>query len=188
MRKLLWMDLETTGLSVDEDDIIEVGMAVTDQRLDVLDTYEEVVRPTRRGFARIEGNDVVHGMHEGSGLLDLLDSGQAAAVVEREMHDFVDEHFGIDSTGVLPAGSGFDRFDRVFLQVYWPVFESRLHYGAVDLGGFRRLVDTFDIVALKDCWREPAIPHRALEDVLAMVDTCAELVNTLGWRGPEPSW
>ncbi len=44
MTKLLWMDLEMTGLDVNKEVVIEVAATVTDLNLNILDTYHSIVK------------------------------------------------------------------------------------------------------------------------------------------------
>ena len=50
--QLLWLDLETTGLSTldGKDEIIEIGCILTTQHLDVIDEFTSVVRPSSHAF------------------------------------------------------------------------------------------------------------------------------------------
>ena len=69
---LLWVDLESTGLSTREDAIIEVAAVLTDADLNELGRYESLVRLDEAGWERLMANDFVRTMHEGNGLLDAL--------------------------------------------------------------------------------------------------------------------
>ena len=62
LRKLLWIDLEMTGLDVEKEVVIEAAAIVTDVELRELDSYETVVRqPQRYLDAMDEWNTRHHG-------------------------------------------------------------------------------------------------------------------------------
>ena len=44
--KILWFDLETTGLEKDTHTILEIGIVMTDMNGNVLDTWETKIKPT----------------------------------------------------------------------------------------------------------------------------------------------
>ena len=63
------IDLETTGPDTELDDIVEVGLLLCDQSLNIVDSFQRVISPTGQGMDRLLGNDVVRSMHTESGLL-----------------------------------------------------------------------------------------------------------------------
>ena len=71
MGPLLWLDIETTGLSENEDLLLEVGLILTDDHLCVTASTNVVI-----GYNRIRElvtNEFVRKMHEGNGLLDTVE-------------------------------------------------------------------------------------------------------------------
>ena len=76
LRKLLWVDLEMTGLDVEKEVVIEAAAIVTDVELRELDSYETVVRqPQRYLDAMDEWNTKHHGQ---SGLTAKVPNGHPA--------------------------------------------------------------------------------------------------------------
>ena len=72
--KLVWIDCEMTGLSLEHDALVEVAALVTDYELNVLgDGVDLVIKPPAAALEQM--NDVVTRMHTSSGLLDELDAG-----------------------------------------------------------------------------------------------------------------
>jgi DNA polymerase III epsilon subunit-like protein len=45
MQKLFWIDLEMTGLNVENEVIIEVGAVITDLKMNSLENYHALPRP-----------------------------------------------------------------------------------------------------------------------------------------------
>ena len=136
----LALDLETTGLDPERDEVLEVGWAVLDHRLDQLTPVRSMVlRLTGRGEARLEGNPVAADMHTENGLL---------AAARRSTRSTLDASHAIVST--LIATGALDRlgqsaaapiilfgssvhFDRRFLDEHLPSIARHLHYRIFDV-------------------------------------------------------
>ena len=90
--KLLWIDLEMTGLDVEKEVVIEAAAIVTDVELRELDTYETVVRqpqavPGRDG--RLEHQSTT----ASSGLTAKVPTGREPNLVEDDLIRLVATHF-----------------------------------------------------------------------------------------------
>ena len=132
--KLLWVDLEMTGLDPSKDRILEVGAIVTDWQLQEYATYEAVV-------------------HQPDSILDLMDewcttqhgaSGLTARVQESQLSDhevearlvaFAKEHCGEDAKLLLCGNS--IHMDRRFIEQQWKDFDSLLHYRMLDVSAWK---------------------------------------------------
>lgn len=139
---IAWVDLETTGLEPTLDDIIEVGITVTENDLTFVANKSFIIRPGRNTlglFSKFTGD-----MHEKSGLLPLL-KGTADRVypfdppivslslAERQLCSFMDAH-GV--TGTPMAGSSV-AFDRAFLNRHMPFLALKFHYRNMDVSAVR---------------------------------------------------
>ena len=168
-KHLLWVDLETTGLDLDEDEIIEIGAILTDADLNVLTEYEEVIPPTEKGLERILHSAPVRKMHDANGLLDGIEKatlGQRtrdAAVVEldRTLYRILQNH-NCEQGHVLLAGSGVGPFDRQFVRRHMPLTNRYLHYAVLDVGVLRRSFELWTEVPPCDL---DELNHRAMDDV-----------------------
>src|SRR6476659_7023148 len=94
--RLVWIDLEMTGLDPDSDTIIEIATLVTDQELQVLAEGPELA--IRHPLARLEAmDDWNRKTHSKSGLWQrVLDSQVDLAQAEQATLDFLGQW--------LPAG------------------------------------------------------------------------------------
>ena len=74
--RLVWIDCEMTGLSLEHDALVEVAVLVTDSELNVLgDGVQVVIKPPDAALETMP--DVVRNMHTASGLLTELAGGIA---------------------------------------------------------------------------------------------------------------
>lgn len=133
--KLVWIDLEMTGLDPALDSILEIAVIVTDAELQPLGQYEAVIATSESQLALM--NDYVRDMHTKNGLLQRvkaatvsLEEAQAQALA------LVRQHCA-EGEGVL-AGNSIHQ-DRRFLYRYMPQLEAWLHYRQVDVSSFKVL-------------------------------------------------
>lgn len=142
-RALLVADLETTGLDIDDDDIIEFAGILTTLHLDELSRFETLVQPTVHGMTRLNSNTYVREMHTTNGLLTDL-----AALIPRTLEHtpfwvaqrIVDwlEAQGFYPGEVVLAGSGVSHFDQPKIRRDMRPLADFLAYYTVDVGGMRR--------------------------------------------------
>jgi oligoribonuclease len=155
MEKLLWIDLEMTGLDVRHERIIEVAAIVTDKNFKTLARYESVVFQEQKFLdAMDEWNTNQHGK---SGLTAKVPTAPKEEVVEEALCSLVEEHFG-DVKAVL-CGNSIGQ-DRKFIDAYMPRLAQKLHYRMVDVTAWKLIMAQQFNVAY-----EKKEAHRALEDI-----------------------
>lgn len=157
--KLLWIDLEMTGLDPIEDRILEVAAIVTDWELKEIATYEAVKKV---GSSLMRTRMVGEFWEKYATVRDALTAqnqdGKNGRTVENELLAFIDEHFA-DDERVLLAGNSIHQ-DRKFIANEWPRLDARLHYRMLDVSAWK--------VVFEGKYRKKfAKPeqHRALEDI-----------------------
>jgi oligoribonuclease len=160
--KLLWVDLETTGLGKDSH-VLEVGAVVTDRHrnLTVRGAFLGIISPT--GLAKWDLEAV--NMHERSGLLaDIEIVGESLGRVDNRLQNFISEHFDVGERIQL-AGAGV-HFDKPFIERDFPWLGARLGYTLHDASVLRRWMKLVDIdtTSTKD-----DVPHRALDDLFLAI-------------------
>lgn len=167
--KLLWIDLEMTGLESDADVILEVAAEVTDFEFNPVASYEAVIFQPEEKLARMDEWCLKH--HADSGLLERCrGEGRPEDEVKSELVSFVKTHFG-DEPAIL-AGNSIHN-DRQFIKFWWPEVESLLHYRMLDVSSFKILMQSkYGVI------HEKKEVHRAFDDIHASI---YELQEYLGW-------
>ena len=163
--RLVWIDLEMTGLNPDYDRIIEIATVITDFELNI--TAEGPVLAIYQTDETLAGMDAWNQRtHNGSGLVDRVRKSKTnEAVAERLSLDFIQEHVAEKSS---PLCGNTICQDRRFLFRYMPELESWLHYRNLDVSSLKELASRWrpKIVA---GFRKKA-SHRALDDILESIE------------------
>ncbi|MCW2747538.1 MAG: oligoribonuclease [Nocardioidaceae bacterium] len=134
--KLVWIDCEMTGLSLDNDALIEVAALVTDFELNVLgDGIDLVVKPPAEALDQMD--DFVRNMHTSSGLLEELDGGMTLREAEEFVLDYIREH--VPEPRKAPLAGNTVGTDRTFLARDMVELEQHLHYRVVDVSSIKEL-------------------------------------------------
>ncbi|MEZ0090262.1 oligoribonuclease [Streptacidiphilus sp. EB129] len=159
--RMVWIDCEMTGLSLETDALIEVAALVTDSELNILgDGVDLVVRPPASSLTTMP--DVVREMHTSSGLLDELADGLTLAEAEAQVLAYVREH--VPEAGKAPLCGNSVATDRGFLARDMPALESHLHYRIVDVSSIKELARRWYPRAYYNSPKKQG-NHRALADI-----------------------
>ncbi len=134
--RIVWIDCEMTGLSLEHDALIEVAALVTDFELNQLgDGVDVVIRPSDEALAQM--SDFVRTMHTTSGLLTELEHGLPMADAQARVLDYVTAW--APEAGKAPLGGNTVGTDRAFLARDMPDLEGHLHYRNVDVSSIKEL-------------------------------------------------
>jgi len=134
--RLVWVDLEMTGLDTQRDQIVEIACIVTEADLTELDEgISLVVRPDDEPLAAMD--PVVVRMHTDSGLLDEIPHGTTLADAQAQVLAYVQGHVPEARKAQLAGSSVY--VDRGFLARYMPDLDAHLHYRLVDVSSVKEL-------------------------------------------------
>ncbi|MHB1163699.1 MAG: oligoribonuclease [Candidatus Nanopelagicales bacterium] len=166
--RLVWIDLEMTGLDPSTDEIVEIACIVTESDLTEVDGgITLVVRPSDAPLAAMD--EVVVAMHTESGLLDEIPHGTTPELAQAAVLDYVRRH--VPEAGKAPLAGSSVYVDRGFLARYMTDLDRYLHYRLVDVSSIKELVRRW---YPRVYYNSPAKAgnHRALGDIR---DSIAEL-------------
>ncbi len=157
---LVWMDLEMTGLDVNQSVIMEIATLITDSQLNLVAEGPVI--------AIALSDDVLSGMdewcqntHGVSGLTARcrnsdIDLAQAEALTLAFIQQYVPK-------GVSPLCGNSICQDRKFIERYMPKVDAHLHYRLIDVSSFKEVAKR---------WNKPVVDavkksgaHTALEDI-----------------------
>lgn len=158
LAKVLWIDLEMTGLDPVEDRILEVAAIATDWDFQEIATYEAV----KKVGPNLMEERMVGAFWEKyapvrADLMAQNAAGKNGRTVENELLAFIGEHF--DDEPILLAGNSVHQ-DRKFIENEWPRLNARLHYRMLDVSAWKVVFEG----KYGKRFTKPE-SHRALEDI-----------------------
>ena len=162
--RMVWLDMEMTGLDPVSCVPIEVAAIISDGQLEELDgaSYEAVIH---QPDSALEGMpEVVVQMHTENGLLDKVRaSTHSLAEVDQKLAALITEH--CEAGKALLAGNTIQQ-DRLFIRRYFPETEKTLHYRQVDVSSFKEMVRRWygpNAIYAKDS------NHTAMDDIRSSI-------------------
>ncbi|MHC9767481.1 oligoribonuclease [Corynebacterium diphtheriae] len=164
--RLVWIDLEMTGLELDRHVIVEVAALITDADLNIIgEGVDLVVHATPEQLAEMD--DFVTTMHTSSGLLEEI---KASTVSLREAEDavlaLIAQH--CDPEHPAPLAGNSIATDRSFIRAQMPRLDKALHYRMVDVSSLKELSRRW---APRVYFNQPdkGMAHRALADIVESI-------------------
>jgi len=158
--RLIWIDMEMTGLRPESDRIIEVALVVTDSDLDIV--AEAPVWVVRQSDGVLDAMDAWNqGTHGRSGLIAKVKlSLDSETSVEAQALDFLREHVPAKTSPM--CGNSICQ-DRRFLARWMPALEDYFLYRNLDVSTLKELVRRWKPDLMKGVPKEGK--HEALADV-----------------------
>ncbi|TKS83871.1 Oligoribonuclease, mitochondrial [Collichthys lucidus] len=135
-QRMVWVDLEMTGLDVDRDRIIEMACIITDSDLNILAEGPNLI--INQPDSILDGmSDWCKEHHGKSGLTQAVrDSKITLEQAEYEFLSFVRQH---TPPGQCPLAGNSVHADKRFLDKYMPQFMYHLHYRIIDVSTIKEL-------------------------------------------------
>ena len=160
--RLVWIDLEMTGLDTDRHVIVEIACLVTDSELELVDEgIDIVVHQDAEAMSAMD--DFVRKMHTKSGLLPQIEASTVdLATAGARVLEYVKGH--VPRPGVSPLCGNSIGVDRRFLDRALPELDQYLHYRNIDVSSFKELCRRWypEIYRGRPGKKES---HRALDDI-----------------------
>jgi oligoribonuclease len=162
---LVWIDLEMTGLSPENDRIIEIATIVTDSELNVLEEgpVMAVKQPLKRLMEMDEWNTKTHTK---SGLVNRVrESEFDEKLAEKATIEFISKYVAGNHSPL--CGNSICQ-DRRFLALYMPELESYLHYRNLDVSSIKELIVRWKPEILKGFRKRNT--HQAMDDIRESIE------------------
>lgn len=160
--KLLWVDLEMTGLDPEKDRILEVAAIATGWDLKPIAQMTAVVKvPEELMKERMVGEFWEKNKASYEALVEQNKEGKACSKVEAEVLAFMDKYFGKQ---IILAGNSIHQ-DRKFIDREWPEVSKRLHYRMLDVSAWKVY---FEGAKEKKFMKQDN--HRALDDIMGSIE------------------
>jgi oligoribonuclease len=157
--KLIWIDLEMTGLDPEKHFILEIASIVTDNRLEIVAEGPNIaINYPEETLENMEEWSRHH--HKESGLLDRAKaSTYDCQSAEKKTLEFLSMHC---KKGESPLCGNSVWQDRRFLIKHMPSLEEFLHYRNIDVSTIKELVRRW-YASLPPYQKQK--PHLALSDI-----------------------
>ena len=164
-QRMVWVDLEMTGLEPETCVIVEIATIVTDAELTVIAEGPcLVIHQPEAELARM--NDYVRELHTRSGLLERIQQSTVSLEeAEAATHAFLEAHI---PRGTTPLCGNSVWKDRAFLERYMPRVVGLLHYRMVDVSTLKELVRRWYPAPFHSPKKKEV--HRALDDIRESIE------------------
>ncbi|XP_078537911.1 oligoribonuclease, mitochondrial-like [Lissotriton helveticus] len=159
--RMVWVDLEMTGLDIEKDQIIEMACLITDADLNILAEGPNLI--IKQPDELLDGMSEWCKDHHGkSGLTQAVrESKIALQQAEYEFLSFVRQH---TRPGLCPLAGNSVHADKKFLDKHMPQFMKHLHYRIIDVSTVKELCRRWYPDDYEHAPKKKAT-HRALEDI-----------------------
>lgn len=135
--RLVWIDLEMSGLELERHVIVEIASVVTDDRLEIVARGPDIaINHPKEILSLMDEWSLRH--HQSSGLLDRAKaSPYNCQRAEKETIEFLSRYC---QKGESPLCGNSVWQDRRFLERHMPSLEAFLHYRNIDVSSIKELV------------------------------------------------
>jgi oligoribonuclease len=163
--RLVWVDMEMSGLQPETDRILESAMIVTDGDLNLV--AEGPVWVVHQEDAVLDRMDAWNkGTHGKSGLIDKVKASTLTeADVEAACLAFLKQHV---KSSISPMCGNTIHQDRRFMNRYMPKLEAYFHYRNIDVSTIKELCKRWQPEIAKGFSKQQA--HTALADIIESVE------------------
>ena len=159
---LVWIDLETTGLSAENDTILEIACILTDGSLERIIEGPNIIIHKPKEVLRKMDHWCLN-QHASTGLIEeCLKSTLNTQDAEQQLMQFILPYVPNAKFGILSGSSV--HFDKEFLRKEMPTLFNHLHYRIVDVTTVGELTKRWFPTVLRRRPRKRG-NHRALDDI-----------------------
>lgn len=168
LERLIWVDIETTGLDAAKDKILEVAVVVTDKDLNAIAAGGlKIYQPE----AVLEGmNEWCKETHTKTGLVNACRSSKVTEQdAESMILDYVKKYV---PEFMSPMCGNNVNFDRNFLKHHMPRLESFFHYRNIDVSTIKELARIWRPGLVKTVaeMKSYQMQHTAISDIFNSIN------------------
>lgn len=166
MNKLIWIDLEMSGLNVNSEVILEIATIVTDSQLNIIAQGPNlIINQDNTILDNMDEWNTSH--HQKSGLTEAVKQSKLSVNQAQEITlNFLKEHVK-EKTAPICGNSIYQ--DRIFLAKYMPKLESFFHYRALDVSSLKIIMQSWHPSYI---FSTKSSSHRALDDIIESINEC----------------
>jgi oligoribonuclease len=163
--RLIWLDMEMSGLDPAKERILELAMVITDGGLEIV--AESPVLVIHQDKTVLDGMDAWNqGTHSKSGLIDkVIASSTTEEEAEKICLEFLAAHL---KSGVSPMCGNTIHQDRRFMARYMPKLEGFFHYRNIDVSTVKELCKRWRPDVAKNFTKKQA--HTAYADIIESIE------------------
>jgi oligoribonuclease len=162
--KLVWLDLEFSGLCEEKDVILEIASAITDNNLKIISIGPEIaIRQSQEIISSMDEWNTK--THTHSGLIErVLNSSETHSSAEVKTLQFIKKYVAKSES---PMCGNSIHVDRRFIRAYMPELDEYLHYRNIDVSTVKELVKRWYPNSLE---YKKKNTHIAREDILESIN------------------
>ena len=163
-QRMVWIDLEMTGLDIEKESIIEIATVITDSELNIIAQGPNLaVSVSEELLASMDEWNTTH--HNQSGLVERIrHEGVSISEAQQQTLEFLKQWVN-PKTAPLCGNSVWN--DRRFLDKEMPLVADYLHYRMVDVSTIKELARRW--YPKVDKYRKK-LSHLALDDILESIE------------------
>lgn len=182
--RIVWVDLEMTGLDPQRHVIVEVAALVTDAELNILDEgIDIIVHAAEDELAQMD--DFVTDMHTTNGLLDAIkETSVTIKQAEEQVLELIAKH--CESSNPAPLAGNSIATDRAFIRKHMPRLDAALHYRMIDVSTIKELARRWFPKAYQN-QPEKGMSHRALADIVESIQELDYYRRSVFTASPGPT-
>ncbi|XP_075975020.1 putative oligoribonuclease [Anticarsia gemmatalis] len=165
-KRIVWLDLEMTGLDIERDHILEIACVVTDADLNIIAKGPNLVIHQPDDILN-NMNDWCVAQHGETGLTEASRKSKISLQdAENQVLEFVRSHAPEKK---CPLGGNSVYMDRLFIRKYMPAIDQYLHYRIIDVSTIKELARRW---YQKEFSKMPMkkFQHRSLDDILESIE------------------
>ena len=171
--EMVWIDLEMTGLDIENESIIEIATLVTDADLNIIATGPNLaIKVSEELLSGMDEWNTSH--HTSSGLVERIRTeGVSLEEATSQTCKFLSKYI---ESGTSPLCGNSIHNDRVFLAKEMPEVLDLLHYRIVDVSTIKELAKRW----YPDLPRyQKKLAHRALDDIIESIEELRYYQSTI---------